>query len=112
MTIENKEAETVAQAIFSKWFCKFGIPVQVYTDSRKEFASDLANSNFNLNNTQPLVQRAHSAPSPIQHFLQERTNKVNYRALHLGQEIQQVTQEIKQKCKSMGKSVRKSAKVG
>jgi hypothetical protein len=24
--VENKEAETVAIAIFSKWFCKFGIP--------------------------------------------------------------------------------------
>jgi hypothetical protein len=23
--VENKEAETVAKAIFSEWFCKFGI---------------------------------------------------------------------------------------
>jgi hypothetical protein len=35
---------------------------------------------------------------------------VNYRALHLGQEIQQATQELKQKCKSVRKSVRKSPK--
>jgi hypothetical protein len=76
----------------------------------QNFTSDLVNSSFHLNNTQPLVQHAHSAPSPIQHFLSERKNKVNYRALHLGQEIQHATQEIKQKCKSMHKSVRKSAK--
>jgi hypothetical protein len=25
--VENKEAETVAKAIFSEWFCKFGITV-------------------------------------------------------------------------------------
>jgi hypothetical protein len=79
------------------------------TFNLQNFTSDLAISNFHLNNTQQ-VHCAHSAPSPIQHFLSERKNKVNYRALHLGQEIQQVTQEIKQKCKSMGKSVRKSAK--
>ncbi len=24
MVVENKEAETVAKAIFNEWFCKFG----------------------------------------------------------------------------------------
>jgi hypothetical protein len=33
--IENKEAETVAKAIFSEWFCKFCIPAQAHTDGRK-----------------------------------------------------------------------------
>ncbi len=28
--VENKEAETVAKAIFSEWFCKFGIPAQIH----------------------------------------------------------------------------------
>ena len=67
------------------------------------------------------VQHAHSDPSPVQHNLRERKNRVNYRALHLGQELRQVSQElnsdlqqaaqqIKSKCKSMRKSVRKSAK--
>jgi hypothetical protein len=70
---------------------------------------------------QPAVQRALSDPSPIQHNLRERKKKINYRALHLGQELKQVSQElnsdlqqaaqqIKAKCKSMRKSVRKSAK--
>jgi hypothetical protein len=70
---------------------------------------------------QPAVHRALSDPSPIQHNLRERKKKINYRALHLGQELRQVSQElnsdlqqaaqhIKSKCKSMRKSVRNSAK--
>jgi hypothetical protein len=55
----------------------------------------------------PPIQPAHSAPSPVQHFLRERKNKVNYRVLQLDQEIQQATQEIKQKCKTMRKSMKK-----
>jgi hypothetical protein len=48
--------------------------------------------------------------TPVQHFLRERKKKINYRALHLGHEVQQAATELKQKCKSMRKSVRKSAK--
>jgi hypothetical protein len=33
--IDNKEAETVAIAIFENWFCKFGIPAQIHTDGGK-----------------------------------------------------------------------------
>jgi hypothetical protein len=40
--IENKEAETVAKAIFSEWFCKFGIPAQIHTDGGKEFVNKLS----------------------------------------------------------------------
>jgi hypothetical protein len=66
--------------------------------------------------TTPEVQQAvHlqislSVPSPISHNLRECKNKINYRVLHLGQEIQQATQDLKEKCKVMMKSVRKSAK--
>jgi hypothetical protein len=34
-SVENKEAETVAKAISSEWFCKFGIPAQIHTDGWK-----------------------------------------------------------------------------
>jgi len=33
--IKNKEAETVAKAIFSEWFCKFSIPAQIHTNMGK-----------------------------------------------------------------------------
>jgi Integrase core domain len=48
--VEKKEAETVAKAIFSEWFCKFSIPVQIHTDGRKEFVNKLSNELFTLLN--------------------------------------------------------------
>jgi IS30 family transposase len=36
---DNKEAETVAKAIFNKLICKFGIPAQLHTDGGKEFVN-------------------------------------------------------------------------
>ncbi len=48
--VENKEAETVAKAIFSEWFCKFGIPAQIHTDGGKEFVNKLSNQLFSLLN--------------------------------------------------------------
>ncbi len=41
-SIQNKNAETVADAIFKEWFCKFGIPAQIHTDSGKEFINKLS----------------------------------------------------------------------
>jgi len=69
----------------------------------------------------PALQRSISEPSPVHHNLRDRRNRVNYRALHLGQEIRQVSQElkadlqqaaqqIKSKCRTMRKSVHNSAK--
>jgi hypothetical protein len=49
-SVENKEAETVAKAIFSEWFCKFGIPSQIHTDGGKEFVNKLSNELFTLLN--------------------------------------------------------------
>jgi hypothetical protein len=46
--VENKEAEMVAKAIFSEWFCKFGIPAQIHTDDGKEFVNKLSNEFFTL----------------------------------------------------------------
>jgi hypothetical protein len=40
--IQNKNAETVADAIFKEWFCKFGIPAQIHTDGGKEFVNKLS----------------------------------------------------------------------
>jgi hypothetical protein len=46
--IENIEAETVAKAIFSEWFCKFSIPVQIHTNGGKEFVNKLSKELFDL----------------------------------------------------------------
>jgi hypothetical protein len=38
-SIPNKDAQTVAKAIFEQCFCKFGIPAQIHTDGSKEFVN-------------------------------------------------------------------------
>ena len=35
VAIDNKEAATVAEAIFEKWFCRYGIPMEIVTDRGK-----------------------------------------------------------------------------
>ena len=50
--IENNEVETVAKAIFSEWFCKFGIPAQIHTNGRNEFVNKLSRELFTLLNVE------------------------------------------------------------
>jgi hypothetical protein len=57
-TVENKEARTMAKAIFSESFCKFGIPAQINTDGGKEFVNKLSNELFTLLNV------SHTKTSP------------------------------------------------
>jgi hypothetical protein len=49
-SIQNKNAETVADAIFKEWFCKFGIPAQIHTDGGKEFVNKLSAEMLELMN--------------------------------------------------------------
>ena len=42
VALENKEAPTVAQAIFERWFCRYGIPLDLVTDQGKEFCAELS----------------------------------------------------------------------
>jgi hypothetical protein len=48
--IANKEAGTVAGAIYRVWFTKFRIPVQIHTDGGKEFVKELSAELFQLLN--------------------------------------------------------------
>jgi len=41
-SIQNKNADTVADAIFKEWFCKFKILAQIHTDGGKEFVNKLS----------------------------------------------------------------------
>ncbi len=60
--IANKEAETVADAIFKDWFAKFGIPVQIHTDGGKEFVNKLTAELFHLLN----VRHTKTSPAHAQ----------------------------------------------
>jgi hypothetical protein len=57
-SIQNKSAETVADAIFKEWFCKFGIPAQIHTDCGKEFVYKLSAEMMELMNV------SHTKTSP------------------------------------------------
>ncbi len=48
VTLPNKEAKIIADAIFSYCICRFGIPVEVITDQGKEFCNKLTNELFQL----------------------------------------------------------------
>jgi transposase InsO family protein len=41
VAIDNKETETVAQAIFVHWICRYGVPLEIVTDQGKEFVSQV-----------------------------------------------------------------------
>ena len=41
VAIENKETETVANAIFVHWICRYGVPLEIVTDQGKEFVSHI-----------------------------------------------------------------------
>jgi hypothetical protein len=42
VAIPNKEAETVADAVFTKWICRYGCPSIIHTDGGKEFINKIA----------------------------------------------------------------------
>ncbi len=44
--LPNKEADTVANAIFDKWYCCFGAPLDIVTDQGKEFCAKLSKELF------------------------------------------------------------------
>ena len=46
VALENKEASTVTTAMFEKWFCRYGIPVELITDGGKEFCAKISEELF------------------------------------------------------------------
>ena len=40
--VPNKEATTVGQAIFNRWICRFGCPLEIVSDGGKEFVNNLS----------------------------------------------------------------------
>jgi hypothetical protein len=48
VALPNKESFTVATAIFEKWICRFGAPLEIITDQGKEFCSKLSKDLFQI----------------------------------------------------------------
>ena len=48
VSTENKEAETVSLAIFNRWICRFGCPLEIVSDGGKEFVNKLSAELYKL----------------------------------------------------------------
>jgi hypothetical protein len=57
--LPNKEPDTVANAIFDKWYCRFGSPLDIVTDQGKEFCTKLSNELFKRLGTNHLTTSPH-----------------------------------------------------
>jgi hypothetical protein len=57
--LHNKEADTVANAIFDKWYCRFGAPLDIVTHQGKEFCAKLLNELFKRLGTKYLTTSPH-----------------------------------------------------
>ena len=51
VAISDKEAGTVAEALYEKWFCRYGVPLELVTDKGKEFCNRLSNELMDLMGT-------------------------------------------------------------
>jgi hypothetical protein len=72
VAIPNKEADTVADAIFAHWICEYGIPVELITDQGKEFCNKLSDELFKLMETK-LLQNISEMLSTQQHSIGKPT---------------------------------------
>jgi len=59
VALPSKESNVVAQAIFEKWFCRYGIPLEVFTDQGKEFCGSLSEDLFRLMQVQHTTTSAY-----------------------------------------------------
>ena len=42
VALPNKETQTVVSAIFFRWICRYGVPLEILSDQGKEFLSNFA----------------------------------------------------------------------
>ena len=59
VAIPDKEATTVAEALFDKWICRYGVPVEILTDKGKEFCNKLQDELWQLIGTSHLTTTAY-----------------------------------------------------
>jgi hypothetical protein len=59
VALPNKEAATGAEAIFDKWICRFGTPIDLVTDQGTEFCAKLSNKLITRLGTAHLTTSSH-----------------------------------------------------
>ena len=58
VALPNKEAETVAASLFSKWLCRHGLPNEIVSDNGKEFCNSVVDKMLLLMN----VKKTNTSP--------------------------------------------------
>ena len=58
VAVPNKEAGTVSSAIFNRWICRYGTPLEIVTDGGKEFVNQIAKELYKI------LQVEHSVTTP------------------------------------------------
>jgi hypothetical protein len=51
VALPDKEALTVTSAIFNRWICRYGVPLEIVTDQGKEFCNKMSDEIYKLINT-------------------------------------------------------------
>ncbi len=59
VALPNKEAATVAEAIFDKWICRFGTPLDLITDQGTKFCARMSQELFTRLGTSHLKMSSH-----------------------------------------------------
>ena len=63
VALNNKEAETVTEAIFKKWNCRYGVPLEIITDQAKEFCIKFAKNFYKHLQTKHRTPTSHHPQS-------------------------------------------------
>jgi hypothetical protein len=70
VTVPGKNAPTLASALFSRWFCRHGLSLEIVLDNGREFCNEIVDT---LLNTDGYQKDQHNTISP--------TNKCKSRGL-------------------------------
>ncbi len=59
VALPDKEAATVAEALFDKWICRYGVPIEIVTDRGKEFCNQVHDELWKFLGAAHLTTTAH-----------------------------------------------------
>jgi hypothetical protein len=48
VSLPNKEAATVTEAVFNRWICRYSVPLEIVSDQGREFCNELSKELYKL----------------------------------------------------------------
>ena len=72
IAIPDKQAETVATALFTRWLCRHGLPAEIMSDGGKEFSNEIVNKMLkmmNIEKTTIILKQMHKLKCAIKQWL-------------------------------------------